>query len=105
MPKFKLKKGDQVIALAGRSKGKIGEILKVNVSGRSLIVKGVNMVHKHERPSQTSKGGIIQKESFIHISNVALVDPLKGGATKVGFITDKSGVKKRYAKKSGEIIV
>lgn len=104
MIKFKLKKGDKVVAIAGRSKGKVGEILKVNVSARSLLVKGFNMVHKHERPSQTSKGGIVQKESSIHISNVALVDPQLNVATKVGFITDKSGAKKRIAKKSGEVI-
>lgn len=104
MNKFKLKRGDKVVAIAGRSKGKSGEILKVNVSERTLLVKGLNIVHKHERASQTSKGGIVQKESPIHISNVALVDPKSGKPTRVGFSVDKNGAKNRIAKKSGEIV-
>ncbi|USO01048.1 MAG: 50S ribosomal protein L24 [Alphaproteobacteria bacterium] len=105
MKKFRLKRGDQVIAIAGRSKGKSGEIIKVNVDKSTLLVKGMNLLHHFERASASSKGGVVQRESPIHISNVALLDPKTKTPTKVGFVWDKNSEKKRIAKKSGEIIV
>lgn len=104
MAKFKIKKGDQVIAIAGRDKGKKGEVLKVLTKERRAVVSGINTVKKHEKPSQTGNGGIVTKELPIHISNIALVDPKSGMATRVGFKSLKDGQKSRVAKKSGEII-
>ncbi|WP_118133797.1 50S ribosomal protein L24 [Oceanicella sp. SM1341] len=99
----KLKKGDTVIVLAGKDKGKQGEILSVLPKEERAVVKGVNMAIRHTRQTQTSQGGRISKEAAIHLSNLALVDPKDGGATRVGFRIE--GDKKvRFAKKSGETI-
>ena len=103
-PKLKVKKGDKVVVLAGRDKGKQGEILKVMPSDNRVIVQGVNMTTRHVRPSAQSQGGIEQKESAIHVSNVAHVDPKSGSATRVGYRTLEDGRKVRYAKASGEVI-
>lgn len=103
-PKLKIKKGDEVVILTGRDKGKKGEVLKVITADRRVIVQGVNVVTKHEKPSQTSPGGIQKKELSIHISNVAAVDPKSGEATRVGYKTLKGGKKVRIARKSGEEI-
>lgn len=99
----KLKKGDRVIVLAGRDKGKEGEILRVAPKENRAVVSGVNMVVRHTRQSQTSQGGRIPKEAPIHLSNLALIDPKDGGATRVGFRFE-DGKKVRFAKKSGETI-
>lgn len=102
--KLKIKKGDQVIVLAGKDKGTKGEVLYVYPEAARVLVQGVNKVTKHSKPTQVSAGGISQKELPIHISNVALVDPKGGKATRVGYKTLKDGKKVRVARKSGETI-
>ncbi len=102
--KMKVKKGDQVVVLAGRDKGKKGEVLKVDRSRGRVLVQGVNMVKRHLRPSMTSPGGITEFEALIHVSNIALVDPSSGEATRVGYRTLDDGKKVRFAKRSGEVI-
>lgn len=103
-PKFKIKKGDQVVVTTGAHKGAKGEVLKVLTSKNRVLVQGVNMVKKHVKPSQVSAGGIEQKEASLHISNVAVVDPKTGDATRVGYKTLKDGKKVRVAKASGETL-
>ena len=102
--KLKLKKGDKVIVTTGKDKGKTGEITTVFPKENKVIVGGINMVKRHTRPSQESAGGIISKEMPIHVSNVALVDPKTGKATRVGYKVEKDGHKVRFAKKSGEVV-
>ena len=102
--KLKLKKGDKVIVTTGKDKGKTGEITTVFPKENKVIVGGVNMVKRHTKPSQESAGGIISKEMPIHVSNVALVDPKTGKATRVGYKAEKDGHKVRVAKKSGEVV-
>jgi len=104
MNKLKIKKGDKVKVITGKSKGKIGDVLKVFPAERKLLVSGVNLAKKHTKPSQMSEGGIVQKELPIHISNVSHIDPKSGVVTKVGFKILEDGKKVRVAKKSGEII-
>ena len=100
----KVKKGDRVIVTTGRDKGKKGEVLKMLPDEGRALVQGVNMVKRHQRQTQTQAGGIVAKESSIHISNLAHVDPKSGGATRIGFKTLGDGRKVRFAKKSGEVI-
>ncbi len=102
--KFKLKKGDDVVVVSGRDKGKSGSILRVLREDDRVLVDGVNMVKRHTRPSQTQPGGIVAKEAPIHISNVALADPKDGSATRVGYKFLEDGRKVRFAKQSGEVI-
>jgi large subunit ribosomal protein L24 len=102
--KLKLKKGDQVIVLTGKSKGTKGEILKVLREEERVLVAGVNVVKKHTKPSQSGPGGIENVERSVHISNVALADPKTGKPTRVGYKTLKDGKKMRVAKRSGETI-
>lgn len=103
--KNKLKKGDEVVVLTGRDKGAKGEILKVMPSNIKAVVKGVNMVKKHRKPTQANpEGGVENVESAIHLSNLALVDPKSGEASRIGYKTLKDGKKVRYAKKSGETL-
>ena len=102
--KYKVKKGDRVVVLTGRDKGKKGEILRIITDENRAVVRGVNLVQRHTRQSTTSEGGIISKEAPIHISNIALVDPKTDGPTRVGFKTLSNGRKVRFAKKSGEVI-
>ena len=97
--KFKIKKGDQVVVLTGRDKGKKGEVLEVLRSESRVRIQGVNMVKRHRRATQNDPGGIISMEAPLHISNVAHVDPDTGAATRVGFEV-KNGVKVRVAKRS-----
>ena len=99
-----IKKGDRVIVTTGRDKGKKGEVMKVMAEENRALVSGVNMVKRHQRQTQTQQGGIVNKESPIHISNLAHVDPKSGGATRVGFKVLGDGRKVRFAKKSGEVI-
>jgi large subunit ribosomal protein L24 len=101
---MKLKKGDRVIVTTGRNKGQQGEIIRMLVKDDRALVQGVNMVKRHTRPSQTNAGGIIEKEAAIHLSNLALIDPKSGQATRVGFKTLADGRKVRFAKRSGEVI-
>ena len=102
--KLKLKKGDKVIVTTGKDKGKTGEITTVFPKENKVIVGGVNLVKRHTKPSQESAGGIISKEMPIHVSNVALVDPKTGKATRIGYKVEKDGHKVRVAKKSGEVV-
>ncbi|MCX4084268.1 50S ribosomal protein L24 [Rickettsia hoogstraalii] len=104
MIKLKVKKGDEVVVITGKHKGKKGKILKVFPEDSKVIVSGVNLVKKHTKPNQMSEGGIITKELPIHISNIAHIDPKTGNPTKVAFKFLEDGSKVRVAKKSGEII-
>ncbi len=100
----KIKKGDRVIILAGKDKGRQGAVLKVLPKDSRVLVEGLNIVQRHTRPTQADpQGGIKPKEAALHISNVALIDPKSGGATRVGFRVE-DGKKVRFAKKSGEVI-
>lgn len=99
----KIKKGDQVIVLAGKDRGAEGEVLSVYPGDDRIVVRGVNMIKKHQKQTQTEQGGIISREASLHISNVALKDPKSGKATRVGFKVD-DGKKVRVAKASGEVI-
>ena len=99
-----IKKDDNVIVLTGRDKGKKGKVLKVFPKEDRALVAGVNVVKRHQRQTQKEQGGIITKESPIHLSNIAHVDPKSGGATRIGFKTLSDGSKVRFAKKSGEVI-
>ncbi len=103
-PKMKIKKGDSVIVLTGKDKGKKGEVLRAIPTENRVVVSGVNTVKKHNKPTQLSPGGIEDKELSIHVSNVALADPKNGKATRIGYKTLKDGKKVRVAKKSGETL-
>ncbi|MBV8978755.1 MAG: 50S ribosomal protein L24 [Alphaproteobacteria bacterium] len=100
----KIRKGDRVIVTTGRDKGKKGEVLKMFPSENRALVSGVNVVKRHQRPSQRQQGGIVTKEAPIHLSNLAHVDPNSGGATRIGFKVLGDGRKVRFARKSGEVI-
>ena len=102
--KFRIRKGDNVIVLTGREKGKRGAVLRVLRKDDRVLVQGVNMVKRHTRPSAQSAGGVVEKEAALHISNVALVDPKLGKPTRVGFKFLDDGRKVRFAKNSGEVI-
>ena len=102
--KMKIKKGDSVVVLTGKDKGKTGEVLKALPEKSRVIVQGVNVVKKHQKPTQFAAGGIIEKELSIHISNIAVADPKDGKPTRVGYTTLKSGKKVRVARRSGETI-
>ena len=102
--KFKIKKGDRVVVLSGRDRGKQGEVLRVARKDDRLIVQGVNMVKRHSRPSAGHPGGIVDKEASIHISNVAHIDPAGNQASRVGYKFLEDGRKVRFAKRSGEVI-
>jgi large subunit ribosomal protein L24 len=100
----KIKKGDRVVLLTGKDKGRQGSVLRVMPKEERVVVEGLNMVQRHTRPTQSDpQGGIKHKEAPLHVSNVALVDPKTGEATKVGFRIE-DGKKVRFAKKSGEVI-
>ena len=101
---LKIKKGDHVVVLTGKDKGKHGEVLKVMPEENRAIVKGVAMIRRHQRQTANQDGGIISKEAAIHISNLALEDPKDGKPTRVGFKFLKDGRKVRFAKRSGEVI-
>ncbi|MDZ5697586.1 50S ribosomal protein L24 [Chelativorans sp. M5D2P16] len=100
----KIKKGDKVVVLAGRDKGRTGEILKMMPKEEKALVRGVNIVRRHQKQSAQSEGGIITKEAPIHVSNLALADPKDGKPTRVGFRLQEDGKKLRVAKRSGELI-
>ena len=102
--KFRVRKNDNVVVLSGRERGKQGKILRVLRKDARVLVQGVNMVKRHTRPSQTTPGGILEKEAPIHVSNVALLDPKLGKPTRVGTKTLKDDRKVRFAKRSGEVI-
>ena len=100
---MKIKKGDQVIVITGRDKGKTGEVIQAMPKDSKVLVRGINLVKRHTKPTQENAGGIVSKEQPIHVSNVALIDPKSGKATRVG-IKVENGQKVRVAKKSGEVI-
>ncbi|MGB1007825.1 MAG: 50S ribosomal protein L24 [Thalassobaculaceae bacterium] len=102
--KFKIKKGDRVVVTTGRDKGKSGEVLAVQRDRNRVLVQGVNLVKRHQKPSQTAQGGIIEKEASVHISNVAHIDPKTDQPTRVGYRLLDDGRKVRFAKGSGEVI-
>ncbi|MCT8991020.1 50S ribosomal protein L24 [Chelativorans sp. SCAU2101] len=100
----KIKKGDKVVVLAGRDKGRTGEVLKVMPKENRALVRGVNLVRRHQKQTAQTEGGIITKEAPIHISNLAIADPKDGKPTRVGFRIQDDGKKVRVAKRSGELI-
>ena len=99
----KIKKGDKVVVLAGKDKGRSGEVIRMMPKDDKAVVRGINMVRKHQKQSQSQEGGIISKEAPIHISNIAVADPKDGKATRVK-IEVKDGKKVRIAKRSGAVI-
>ena len=101
--KFKIKKGDTVIVVTGRDKGKQGEVLDVFRAESRVRVQGINMVKRHRRATQTDAGGIVSIEAPLHISNVAHIDPESGMATRVGYV-EKDGKKVRIARRSGKAL-
>jgi large subunit ribosomal protein L24 len=101
----KIRKGDKVIVLVGRDKGRTGEVIEMRPAEGRALVRGVNIVRKHQRQTPQQEGGIIAKESTIHVSNLALIDPKDNKkATRVGFKTLNDGRKVRIARRSGEQI-
>jgi large subunit ribosomal protein L24 len=102
--KLKIRKGDRVKVIAGRSKGKIGDVLRVIAADQRVVVSGVNVIKRHTKPSRTEQGGIIEREAAIHVSNVAVLDPKTDKPTKVGFKFLEDGRKVRFARGSGETI-
>jgi large subunit ribosomal protein L24 len=100
----KIKKGDKVVVLAGKDKGRSGEVLSVQPKEDTALVRGINIIVRHQRQSQSQEGGLIRKEAPIHLSNIALADPKDGKPTRVGFQIQADGKKVRVAKRSGEVI-
>ena len=100
----KIIKRDRVIVLAGKDKVRTGEVIEVNPKDNRALVRGVNLVRKHQRQTANQEGGIISKEASIHISNLAMTDPKDDKPTRVGFKTLNDGRKVRVAKRSGETI-
>jgi large subunit ribosomal protein L24 len=100
----KIKKGDKVVVLAGRDKGRSGEVLRVIPTEERAVVRGVNMVKRHQRQTAKTESGIVSKEAPIHLSNLAVADPKDGKATRVGFKILDDGRKVRFAKRSGDLI-
>ena len=100
----KIKKGDKVIVLTGRDKGKSGEVIEVRPSESRALVRGVNMVRRHQRQTAALQGGIISKEAPVHLSNLSIADPKDGKPTRIGFKILKDGRKVRIARRSGESI-
>ena len=100
----KIKKGDKVVVLAGRDKGKSGEVLKVVPADGRAVVSGINMVQRHTKAQGVNEGGIIRKEATIDLSNLAMADPKDGKPTRVGFKVLEDGRKVRVAKRSGDVI-
>ncbi|CAM5768879.1 50S ribosomal protein L24 [Labrys miyagiensis] len=100
----KIKKGDKVVVTTGRSKGRVGEVIQVFPEENRAIIRGVNVVRRHQRQTASQEGGVISKEAPIHLSNVAIADPKDGKPTRVGFKVLEGGKKVRVAKRSGEQI-
>jgi large subunit ribosomal protein L24 len=104
MLKLKIKKGDNVVVISGRDKGKKGEVLRVFPTESRLIVQGVHVARRHTRQSMGNPGGIVDKELTIHVSNVAHIDPQSDRPTRVGYKTLEDGRKVRIARRSGEVL-
>jgi large subunit ribosomal protein L24 len=97
----KIRKGDKVVVLTGRDKGRSGEVIEVRPTEGRALVRGINMVKRHQRQTANQEGGIISKEGTIHLSNLAVADPKSGKPTRVGFKLMKDGKRIRVAKRSG----
>ena len=97
----KIRKGDKVVVLTGRDKGRTGEVIEVNPTAERALVRGVNLVKRHQRQSAQQEGGIISKELPVHLSNIAIADPKDGKPTRIGFKIGSDGRKVRIAKRSG----
>ncbi len=104
MTKLKIKKGDNVVVITGRNKGRSGEVLRVFPTDQRVIVQGVNVARRHTKPRMGEPGGIVEKELALHISNVAHVDPSSGKPTRIGYKVLGDGRKVRVARRSGEVI-
>jgi len=104
MRKLKIKKGDGVVVISGRDKGKTGEVLRVLPAEERVVVQGVNVARRHTRPRMGEPGGIVEKELAIHISNIAHVDPQSSRPTRIGYKYLDDGRKVRFARRSGEVI-
>ena len=102
--KMRMKKGDQVMVITGKDKGKIGEVLRLIPKDNRALVQGVNMVKRHTRPTQASAGGILEKEASIQVSNLSQIDPKDNKPTRTGVKVLKDGRRVRFAKRSGEVI-
>ena len=100
----KIKKGDKVVVLTGRDSGRTGEVISVSPKDEKALVRGVNMVKRHQKQTMNQEGGIISKEAPIHLSNLAVADPKDGKPTRVGFRVLEDGRKVRFAKRSGDLI-
>lgn len=100
----KIKKGDKVVVLTGRDKGLTGEVIRVMPKESTALVRGVNLVKKHQKQTANQEGGIISKEAPLQLSNVAVADPKDGKPTRVGFKVLEDGRKVRFAKRSGDLI-
>ena len=100
----KIKKGDKVVVLAGKDKGKTGEVIEVRPSENRAVVRGVNIVRHHQKQSARSEAGIVAKEAALDLSNLAIADPKDGKPTRVGFKLLDDGRKVRFAKRSGDVI-
>ena len=100
----KIRKGDKVVVLAGKDKGRTGEVLSVSPKEDRAVVRGINMIVRHQRQTQSQQAGLIRKEAPIHLSNLAVADPKDGKPTRVGFLVQADGTKVRVAKRSGEKI-
>jgi large subunit ribosomal protein L24 len=97
----KIRKGDKVVVLTGRDKGRTGEVVEVHPAAERALVRGVNLVKRHQRQSAQQEGGIISKELPLHLSNIAIADPKDGKPTRIGFKIGSDGRKVRVAKRSG----
>jgi len=104
MASLKIRKGDHVIVIAGRDKGKHGEVIEMMPKENRALVRGVNVVRRHQKQTASQEGGIVSKEAPIHLSNLALEDPKDGKPTRIGFKFLEDGKKLRFAKRSGEVI-
>jgi len=102
--KLKIRKGDKVVVITGKDKGKQGEVVRTIPSENRAVVRGVNVAKRHQKQTAAQEGGIISKEMPIHVSNLALRDPKDGKPTRVGYKTLADGKKVRVAKRSGEVI-
>lgn len=100
----RIKKGDKVVVITGKDKGKSGEVIRVIPDANRAVVRGINIARRHQRQTPTAQGGIVDKEMPIHLSNVAIADPREGKPTRVGFRSAPDGRKVRYAKLSGDVI-
>ena len=100
----KIKKGDKVVVLAGRDRGRNGEVIRIYPAENRALVRGINIVKRHQKQTAQAEGGVISREAPIHLSNLAIADPKDGKATRVGFKILEDGRKVRFAKRSGDLI-